>query len=68
VTDIGFRDNEGCELGVDSYVHSTKRGDPKDYAFVLLTEEPTTKKHHTVGLTFDQAKNLVVFLVQELSK
>jgi hypothetical protein len=68
VKDIRFKDRDGSELGVDSYVHSTKRGDPDDYAFVLLTEVPNGKKLHAVGLTFAQAKNLAVFLVEELSK
>jgi hypothetical protein len=68
VKDIRFKDHDGCELGVDSYVHNTKRGAEDDYAFVLLTEVPNGKKSHAVGLTFAQAKNLAVFLVEELSK
>jgi hypothetical protein len=68
VTDFRLVDNDGCAVGLDSYVHNTKRGDEKDYAFVLLTGYPDGKKMHAVGLTFAQAKNLAVFLIEELSK
>lgn len=69
MNDIKFKDSDGCALTLDSYVSCTKRGDPDDWAFVLLTKDPDADRHiHLVGLTYEQAKNLAVFLVEELAK
>jgi hypothetical protein len=69
MNDIRFKDNEDSVLSVDSYVSNTLRGATDDYAFVVLSEDPgNSNRLHTVGLTFAQAKNLAVFLIEELSK
>lgn len=63
-----FKDTDGCVLVVDSYVAATKRGATDDYAFVVMAEDGRYGRTALVGLTFEQAKNLAVFLVEELAK